>query len=90
MHSYPVELRNASLTFYLFQKRVLPPGSMYLVLDNMVEPFFSSAVQVRNWSVRLFLSFPPRLEMNNHPDEVNSKAVLPTAWLITLNIPVGF
>ena len=27
--------------------------------------------------------------LNNHPDEVNSKAVLPIAWLIKLNILLG-
>ena len=27
--------------------------------------------------------------LNNHPDEVNSKAVLPTTWLIKLNILLG-
>ena len=27
--------------------------------------------------------------LNNHPDEVESKAALPTAWLVKLNIPLG-
>ena len=27
--------------------------------------------------------------LNDHPDEVNPKAVLPTAWLIKLNMLLG-
>ena len=27
--------------------------------------------------------------LNNHPDDVDSKAVLPTAWLVKLKMPLG-